>query len=270
MPIHPKRAVTRRRLLIALLVFAIALLLLSVPKTAGNAQAQTKPTGVLRIRVRVKIGETTKGLQRKRFYLLKGTLDQNKAVLDAAKQKTLVGRDCFYSRLGASQALIDWLKAADCESVYCRNIESEFITGPKAVPEFATAYAAGVKEFGADVARKWLTTNLPTQLRDGFYQEQRNTLQALMKQAEVTTGSTVSSVMTDRNGTAYFTDLETGTYVLTNLLATEIAGNATTWNCEVQIKSGDIATEKPYMVSNSKDRNVKCVGVEKPLPVCSK
>ena len=76
--------------------------------------------------------------------------------------------------------------------------------------------------------------------------------------------------MTDRNGTAYFTDLEPGTYVLTNLLATEVGQSAASWNCEVQIKPGDIATEKPFQVSNRKDKNVKCVAVEKPLPPCVK
>jgi len=47
------------------------------------------------------------------------------------------------------------------------------------------------------------------------------------------------------------------------------SGPHVTWNCEVQVKPGDLATEKPYMVSNRKDRNVKCVGVEKPKPVCA-
>jgi len=242
----------------------------STSVTSQNPPAQ-KPTGVLRLRVRVRVDEATKGLSRKRFYLLKGTLEQNKPVLDAAEQRPIVSRDCFYSKLGGSQALIDWLKAADCESVYCREIDQEFITGPKAVPEFATAYASGEKEFGStDTGRKWLTNNLPAQLRDGFYQDRRSALQALIKQAEALSGATVLSMMTDRNGTAYFTDLEPGSYVLTNLLPVEIGSSATSWACDVQIKPGDIASEKPYFVSNRKDKNVKCVAVEKPLPACVK
>ena len=238
--------------------------------TSQNQSAGQKPTGVLRLRVRVKIDEATKGLSRKRFYLLKGTIDQNRSVLDAADQRPVVSRDCFYSKLGGSPALIDWLKVGDCESVYCREIDQEFISGPKAVPEFATAYAAGEKEFGAAVGSKWITNNLPDQLRDGFYQDRRNALQTLIKQAESLSGAPVLSVMTDRNGTAYFTDLEPGSYVLTSLLPVEIGPSVSSWNCDVQIKPGDIATEKPYLVSNKKDKNVKCVAVEKPLPACVK
>jgi hypothetical protein len=82
------------------------------------------------------------------------------------------------------------------------------------------------------------------------------------------------SVMTDRNGTAYFTDLEPGTYVISNILPTEIGSSSTLWNCEVQVKPGDLATEKPFLISNpaNKDprdvKNIKCVSVEKPLPAC--
>jgi hypothetical protein len=149
-----------------------------------NQSSPQRPTGVLRLRVRVKVDESTKGLSRKRFYLLKGTAEQNKAVIDAAEQRPIVSRDCFYSKLGGSQALIDWLKAGDCESVYCREVDQEFITGPKAIPEFATAYAAGEKEFGStDVGRKWISNNLPGQLRDGFYQDRRSALQSLIHQA---------------------------------------------------------------------------------------
>jgi hypothetical protein len=56
--------------------------------------------------------------------------------------------------------------------------------------------------------------------------------------------------------------------VLSNILPTEVAQMAITWSCEIHVKPGDLATEKPFLISNRKDKNVKCVGVEKPLPVC--
>src|SRR5688572_22906136 len=125
------------------------LLLLVFPVTSGFTQT---PTGVLRIRVRVKADDSAplRGLARKRFYLMPGTLDQNRALIQAIDRQPIITRDCYYRKLGTSQALIDWLKTGDCESVYCRDVEQESVTGPKAVPEFATAFAASQKEFGSD------------------------------------------------------------------------------------------------------------------------
>lgn len=242
---------------------ALTVVLLSLLFLPAIGFTQT-PTGVLRIRVRVKADDSApqKGLGRKRFFLIPGTIEENRALIDAVANQPLVTRDCYYRKLGASQALIDWLKAGDCESVYCREVEPAFIAG---VPEFATAFAASQKEFGGDdTARKWVTTNLAPNIRDGFYRDRQKAISTLLKQS----AAPVLSVMTDRNGTAYFTDLGPGTYVLTNLVPAELGQTAVTWNCEVQIKPDDLGAEKPFLISNKKDRLVKCVGVEKPIPAC--
>ena len=107
-------------------VFVCLALLLAV--TGALAQNQpTSPTGVLRLRVRVKADDAAplRGLARKRFFLIPGTIEQNRTLVDAIERQPLATRDCYYKKLGASVALIDWLKEGDCESVYCRSVETE-------------------------------------------------------------------------------------------------------------------------------------------------
>jgi hypothetical protein len=236
---------------------------------SGQTPAPSDGRGVIRIRVRLKIGEATRGLARKRFFLIRGSAAASKSLLDNIEQQTVLSRDCYYRSIGASEALISWLKENDCESVYCRDVETKDVEGPSAVPEFQHAVAAGEKEFQSrDLARKWTSVNLTEDLRSGFYRRQQTSLEALLKQATQVSQAPVLSVMTDRNGTAYFTDLEVGSYVLSNLLPTETGDTSQLWNCEINVKVGDIATERPFLISNRKDRTVKCVSIEKPLPAC--
>lgn len=235
--------------------------------TVVLAQQPAQQTAVLRLRVRVKADDAApqKGLARKRFFLIPGTLEQNRALITAVEQQPLTTRDCYYKQHKASAQLINWLQEGDCESVYCRSIENEFVTGPKAVPEFASAFAANHTEFGNDIiALQWLTNYLSPDLRDGFYKDRQRVLQALLKQSGM-----IQSVMTDQKGSAYFTELGPGTYVLSNVIPTELGQTLVTWNCEVQIKPEDLAAEKPYLISNRKDKTVKCVGIEKPKPICA-
>ena len=144
------------------------------------------------------------------------------------------------------------------------------------MPEFQRAVAAGESEYGSkDLARKWLAVNLSEDLRSGFYTKQQQRLRELMSQAEELSKAKVLSVMTDSFGTAYFTDIEPGTYIISNLIPTELGTVAEIWNSEIKVKPGDLATELPFLISNpgNKDprdkKNIKRVSVEKPLPACS-
>ena len=105
------RRSTRLFIAAAIQLLLFTLVVSFTPSSSSQTQSNSiRPTGVLRLRVRVKIDEATKGLSRKRFFLIKGTLEQNTPVLDAAKERAVSSRDCFYSKIGASQALIDWLE----------------------------------------------------------------------------------------------------------------------------------------------------------------
>ena len=119
--------------------------LLAVAALAQTPSAPENAGTVLRLRVRVKVGDSTRGLSRKRFFLIKGSLEQNKPIVETIERRTPTSRNCFYRRAGATEALIKWLKDNDCESVYCREIQSEDLEGSAAVPEFVTALAAGEK-----------------------------------------------------------------------------------------------------------------------------
>jgi hypothetical protein len=238
-----------------------------------TANSQTPPTtrGVIRLKVKFKSGEVTKELPRKRFFLIKGTLDDNRALIAKIKQTDSMSRECYYRNKGASEALIKWLIDNDCDSIYCREIEEKYLSGGEAVPEFQAAYNQGLREFKTpELARRWLTVNLPPDLRDGFYEQKQEVIEALVKQSEGATKTKVISVMTDRKGTAYLTDIEPGTYTISNLVGSETGKTSILWACEKEVKAVDlaIAMRRPFTLSNEKDPKVKCEFVERPLPVC--
>lgn len=232
--------------------------------------AQTPPAtrGVIRLKVRYK----SKDLPRKRFFLIKGTLEENKSLIERLKQTAPMSRECYYRSRGASEALIKWLTENDCDSVYCREIEEKYLSGSDAVPEFQTAYNQGLREFKTpELARRWLTVNLPADIRDGFYNEKQRVITNLLTQAETVTTTKVMSVMTDRKGTAYLTDIEPGTYTISNLVGSEAEKTSILWACEKEVKAGNLVIAmRPLILSNEKDPKVKCEIVERPLPVCER
>jgi hypothetical protein len=237
---------------------------------AANTQTQST-RGVIRLKVKIKTGDTSKDLPRKRFFLIKGSMAENQALISKIKQAEVTSRECFYRSKGASEAMIKWLTNNDCESVYCREIEERYLTGSEAIPEFKSAYEAGLRSYKSpNIARRWLTVNLPEQLRAGFYNEKQKVINDLIKQAEASTHASVMSVMTDRIGGAYLTDIEPGTYTISNLIGSETATQSILWICEKEVKPTPLTAAMRQMVlSNEKDPRNKCEIIERPLPACA-
>jgi hypothetical protein len=256
----------RSRLCAAL--FACLLIALAVGVFAQTLQVGR---GVIRLKVKYKSADGTKELPRKRFFLIKGSLDQNGPLIQQIKQADVASRECYYRGHGASEALIKWLKEHDCESVYCREIEEKYISGNEGVPEFKAAYDQAFRELKTpELARRWLANYLPAEIRDGYYLAKQQAISNLTKRAETSTGKPVMSIMTDRKGTAYLTDIDPGAYTISNLVGSETDKTSILWICEREVKATDlwIAMKRPFTLSNEKDPKVKCEVIERPLPVC--
>src|SRR6187397_2834764 len=99
----------------------------------ANTQLPAQNTGVLEVNGRIKVDGKQERLKRKRFYLFRGGLAANKALIDRMRTAEFVSRDCFYCRMGASPEFRAWLKAEDCESPFCRAITAD---DAAKVPEF--------------------------------------------------------------------------------------------------------------------------------------
>jgi hypothetical protein len=269
MPANRCISVNSIRIAILSVLFVGGLLTLSF---AGHTQTPQTSRGAIRLKVRYKTGGVTKELPRKRFFLIKGSLDDNKSLAEIIKQTPFESRECYYRSKGATEQLIKWLDENDCESIYCRAIEERYVLGADAVPEFKTAYDRALKELKTpDLARRWLTNYLLAEIRDGYYQARQHMIDSLVTQAEKLSGKPVISIMTDRKGTAYLTDIEPATYTISNLIPSETEKGNILWLCEREVKAADlaIAMRRPFILSNEQDPKVKCEVIELPLPVCN-
>jgi hypothetical protein len=259
-----KDIVTRLVLIFAFCLFPFAF--------SFVAHTQSTQFGVVRLKVRYKSAEGMKDLPRKRFFLITGSVEQNKSLIDKIKATSESSRECYYRSHGASLALIKWLKDNDCETLYCREIEEKYLTGPEAVPEFQKAFEQALNELkNRELARRWLTNYVPSEIRSGFYDERQKRIQVLLAGGEVTTKPNVMSIMTDRKGTAYMTNIEPGTYTISNVIASETDKTSIVWICEREVKATDLGTamKRPMMLSNEKDPKLKCEVIERPLPACN-
>lgn len=238
----------------------------------AHTQVPQNARGVVRLKIRYKTSEGMKDLPRKRFFLIPGSLEQNKTLIDKIKSLNEMSRECYYRSHGASEGLIKWLKENDCESVYCREAEDKYLSGAEAVPEFQKAFEQAMTELkNRDVARRWLPSYLSPEIRSGFYDQNQKAIQAVVSEAEAANKTSLISIMTDRKGTAYVTNIEPGTYTISNLFGSETQKTSILWICEREVKATDLGTamKRPMIISNEKDSKVKCEVIERPLPVCN-
>lgn len=249
-------------------VFAVLLLLVGCPPSYSQADTAT---GSIEVTGRPKIGTKQEMIVRKRFYLLRGGLEANKTLIERLKASDVLSRDCFYCQMQVSPEYLAWLKAENCESAYCREIKTEDITK---IPEFKAAYQKGLTQYGnkPSIAKKWLTTNLETKLRDGFYEQRKSLIAMLLGGIRP-----IQSAITDSvNLKAVFIDValkgETGgkateTLLISNLVPIEIGEKSYIWACEVEVGSEERATLKLQIPE--KDKPVKkCEVIIKQLPIC--
>ena len=244
-------------------------LLLALAALAGaevlSAQQPAKTSLILK--TRMSLGGKQVKFSRKRFYLFRGGADVNKALADRIKAAAYTSRDCFYCTQKASSEYISWLQVADCESPYCREITAD---DTAKVPEFKLAYAKALSLYKnkPDLARTWLTTSMPAELRDGYYLQKKKLTDGIIADARP-----LATVMTDATSQqATFIDIfltagkESEKFLVSNVIPFETGGKAYTWICEVDIKAAPNTFILP--ASDATKRVKTCDVIVKDLPKC--
>jgi hypothetical protein len=249
-----------------LCVSAVVLLTLQI---AGTAQ-QTGATGSLEVNGRIKVEGKQERLKRKRFYLFRGGLDANKALVDRIRSAEFISRDCFYCRMNASPEFRAWLKAEDCESPFCRQITA---ADAARVPEFKAALEKGARAYARrpNIALEWLTTNLAPGLRDGFYLQRKKTIDTILASLKPLQTGMTDSVSVK----AVFIDIplappagkSTETFLISNVAPVEIGSKSYVWACEVEI-AADKKAVRSLPVPEPGKRADKCEVFIRDLPAC--
>ena len=254
---------TLERIAIVFLFFAWIPFFAGVPVNAQN-------TGALEINGRIKVDGKQERLKRKRFFLFRGGLAANKALVDRLRSAEFVSRDCFYCSMKASPEFRAWLKAEDCESPFCREITAD---DAAKVPEFKAAVAKGSTQFARkpELAREWLTTNLAPELRDGFYLQRKSAIERVLAGVKPLMSGMTDSVSVK----AIFIDIPvappagktTETFLISNIAPAEVGRRSYIWACEVEI-GADKKAVRSLPVPEPGKKADKCEVFVKDVPAC--
>jgi hypothetical protein len=226
----------RLRSLLAAAAIVTALPSLTVSQeTVGSLDVNVK---------NVKVDGKKIELARKRFFLFKGGLDENEALIKRFETAEITSRNCYYTGQKASAGYICWLQAENCESPFCRVVEPRYVDPAYSlhVPEFLAAYNKGLVLFGKrkDVALDFLIPNMPDGLVDGYYRQQQKVLAGVLG-----TSKPITSSMIDTSSTkTVFLDLpfqegeKKVKYLVSNVLPIEIGDKSYVWTCEKDAEPG--------------------------------
>lgn len=223
------------------------------PEAAGSGSILWRGAGIKGPNARL-------ALARKRFFLYKGGLAENDALVKFLTATEITSRECFYTDAKASPCFIRWLEEENCESPFCRKVTEDDLAR---VPEFKAAYDKGLPAYGRrrDLALDWIFDSMPTVLLSGYPLRRRSMLEDLAKRFPY-----LQQISTTASGEGRFVGLAPGIYTVTNLLPLEINHGSYVWIAQVEIKAnGSSATLVPSLAA----KRDKWVFVRKDLKRCT-
>ncbi|HEY0384888.1 MAG TPA: hypothetical protein VGC64_02710, partial [Pyrinomonadaceae bacterium] len=226
----------------------------SAPTPAPSVSAQAAV-----IVVKAKYNSSgTAPVARKHFYLSTKPFPALAALLQNAGpppsyklyQRALKESGKFADETVVAEFVKNWLEKYRCETVYCRPIEMKDV---ESIHIFKDAYQKALGVFAKSPnssaeALKWMTNFLPAEIRSGYYEMQTEWLKKALAFIQRETKVPVQTVMTNRNGLAYFTRLAQGEYYVSNLLPIETEDGCFLWNTQkgakVKVSTDVVFTDK--------------------------
>lgn len=161
----------------------------------------------------------------------------------------------------------EWLKKYRCETVYCQPITLEDVGR---IRLFQDAYKkssdlfknARAPQNSPEMALKWLPNFLPREIRTGYFDMKADWVKRALAMMEAGSvggeRNTIRTVMTDRKGEVYVTDIKPGmAYYISNLIPIEDANDCFLWNYKKDIRAGPGVEVGVLLGPNTKEKEIK-------------
>ena len=219
------------------------------PAPAASPTPTPSPRpAIIKLRVEYEANSIKQPIGLKRFFLLRDDYEKLPATLTASIGAP--SRSAYYTGVGASQELLAWFAANNCDYVYCREMKQTDLQ----VPEFRQAYERGLRKWrDPEIALRWLTVNLPEPIRVGYYRQRTPTVETLAARSRV-----VAEVVTSEKGIALMTNIPPGEYYVSSILPIETGGACVLWHHKVTIPPGKTGKDTTLNLDNSNAKPRDC------------